>query len=87
MFTGACTQKQLLTHESVGGSIGWASASLQLLGPSIVRWVNACADYYAAAALYEHLRGLSDAELQRRGLSRQTLAQDVCVSFERTADR
>jgi hypothetical protein len=37
-----------------------------------------CADYYAAAALYEELAALSDAELQRRGLSRATLAQHVC---------
>ena len=28
-----------------------------------------CADYYAAAAMYEHLSALSDAELTRRGLS------------------
>jgi hypothetical protein len=36
------------------------------------------ADHYAAAAMYEQLSRLSDAELQRRGLSRSTLARDVC---------
>lgn len=40
-------------------------------------WCRTCADYYNAAAVYEQLSGLSDAELQRRGLSRETLARDV----------
>ena len=38
---------------------------------------NVCADHYVAAALYERLSGLSDAQLHRRGLSRATLARDV----------
>ncbi len=33
-----------------------------------------------AAALYEELAGLSDAELQRRGLSRATLARNACTA-------
>jgi hypothetical protein len=41
-------------------------------------WIETAADYYAAAAMYEQLSKLSDAELQRRGLSRATLASDVC---------
>ena len=41
-------------------------------------WFKICADYYEAAAMYEQLSNLSDAELQRRGLSRATLARDVC---------
>ena len=48
---------------------------------SIAKWIGDCietmANYYAAAAMYEQLSRLSDAELQRRGLSRDTLAQDV----------
>jgi hypothetical protein len=43
---------------------------------------NVCADYYAAAALYERLSGLSDAELHRRGLSRATLARDVRLACD-----
>jgi hypothetical protein len=35
------------------------------------------ADYHAAAAMYEALAALSDAELSRRGLSRATLAHDA----------
>jgi hypothetical protein len=41
-------------------------------------WAAALADYHAAAAIYEQLSKLSDAELHRRGLSRETLARDVC---------
>jgi len=48
---------------------------------SIARWVSdyieMMASYYAAATMYEQLSKLSDAELQRRGLSRHTLATDV----------
>lgn len=44
----------------------------------LLTWVETCADYYVAAAKYEELCGLSDAELHRRGLSRTTLAWDLC---------
>ena len=50
-----------------------------------IAWLNACADYYAAAAIYEQLSKLSDAELYRRGLSRDTLSREVFRSCERTA--
>jgi hypothetical protein len=48
-------------------------------------WLATCADYHAAAGMYEELSRLSDAELKRRGLSRDTLARDVCESSERDA--
>jgi hypothetical protein len=41
--------------------------------------IETLADYYAAAAMYEQLSRLSDAELKRCGLSRQNLAR---VSIE-----
>ena len=44
-------------------------------------WVSARANAFAAAALYEHLSKLSDAQLHRRGLSRSTLARDVGGTF------
>src|SRR5262245_16860451 len=44
----------------------------------LVTWRDTCAEYYAAAATYEQLSALSDAELARRGLSRTTLARDLC---------
>ena len=51
---------------------------------SIATWIGdsitTAADYYAAAAMYEQLSKLSDAELQRRGLSRHTLARDVIAA-------
>ena len=50
-----------------------------------IAWLNACADYYAAAAIYEQLGKLSDTELHRRGLSRDTLSRDVFQSCDRTA--
>lgn len=40
-------------------------------------WLESYADYYAAAQLYDSLSRLSDGELQRRGLSRATLAHDL----------
>ena len=40
--------------------------------------------YYAAAATYEQLARLSDAELHRRGLSRATLGRDVCEALDRS---
>ena len=47
-------------------------------------WINTCADYWAAAAMYEQLSGLSDDALQRRGLSRANLARDICAFFEKS---
>jgi hypothetical protein len=50
-------------------------------------WISACRDYYAAAAAYDELRRLSDAELARRGLNRETLARDLCERSEKASDR
>lgn len=48
----------------------------------IVDWASTCADYYAASATYEQLARLSNAELGRRGLSRETLARDIIETCE-----
>jgi hypothetical protein len=53
------------------------SVWLKSLGLRIVAWADYCADCWTAAAMYEQLSRLSDAELARRGLSRGTLAHDV----------
>jgi len=50
-------------------------------------WINTCADYWAAAATYEQLSRLSDADLHHRGLSRTDLARDICTSFENARGR
>ena len=51
----------------------------------IAAWFRTCVDYYEAAALYEELNRLSDAELARRGLSRPNLARDVSAACDRAA--
>ena len=56
---------------------------IQRVWHCIARWRNTAADYYAAASMYEALAALSDAELSRRGLSRTTLARDVCAACDR----
>lgn len=43
----------------------------------VIAWVTACGEAYVASAVYEDLSRLSDAELQRRGLSREDLAREV----------
>jgi hypothetical protein len=52
----------------------------------VAAWIETCAAYYEAAALYDQLAGLSDAELHRRGLSRESLARDVCDACEPSKD-
>jgi hypothetical protein len=59
--------------------------SVKSLAKGIARWLQSCADYWVAAGLYESLRSLSEAELLRRGLSRDTLARDVIRSGDRVA--
>jgi len=55
---------------------------------AIAGWARACiealADYYVAAAMYEQLSRLSDAELARRGLSRANLQRDILAVCDRT---
>jgi hypothetical protein len=53
------------------------AARIAALKAYLMMCAETCADYYAAAAVYEQLSGLSDAELSRRGLARDTLARDI----------
>jgi hypothetical protein len=66
------------------GAAAWLSNWIGLAGPRIATWATTCADYYAAAAMYEQLSRLSNAELERRGLNRATLARDVGDTCDRT---
>jgi hypothetical protein len=59
-----------------GGSARRLSDRLRSVGSWLVTWLDTRADYWAAAAMYQQLSVLSDAELARRGLSRATLAHD-----------
>jgi hypothetical protein len=61
-----------------------ASSWIKPFRQRVVMWLNTSADYYTAAALYDELRVLSDAELQKRGLLRGTLARHVCSVCDRT---
>ena len=70
--------EQALVHETVVADTTTSlSRSIKSLAEGFVAWMESCADYWVAAALYESLRRLSDSELQKRGLSRDTLARDI----------
>ena len=75
---------QSLTNDppSAGTSVPPLLRMVRTMGIRLIAWAKTCGDYYAAAAAYEHLSALSDAELTQRGLSRATLARDVCAAFD-----
>jgi hypothetical protein len=56
---------------------------LRGFGSYLAAWARACVAAYRAAALYERLKGLSNADLNRRGLSRSTLAWDIAQFVDR----
>ena len=68
-----------VSSKPAGSFASW----IKSIGGRIATWADACADYYAAAAMYEQLSALSDAELSRRGLSRATLAGEVRAACDR----
>jgi hypothetical protein len=70
--------EQAVAHETiVAETTRSLSSSAKSIAEGFVAWVESCADYWAAATLYDSLRRLSDSELQKRGLSRDTRAQDL----------
>jgi hypothetical protein len=76
----------LPNSEPLGASrLASLGARFGALKSHLATWIKTCADYYEAAALHDQLSTLSDAELQRRGLSRATLAHDVCTACDSTA--
>jgi len=77
-------QKVALEGEPLAVSSSSFAARLGALWGYMVAWTETCADYYTAASLYDELSGLSDAELSRRGLSRDTLARDISQACDRT---
>jgi hypothetical protein len=83
--TRASAAGALPEQKSLQASVGWALQSFRQLRQAVTTWRGACVDYYAAAALYEQLSGLSDSELRRRGLSRDELARHTCAHLERPA--
>jgi hypothetical protein len=69
---------QAVVHETIVPETTTSlSSSIRSAAEGLAAWVQSCADYWAAAALYDSLRRLPDSELQKRGLSRDTLAREV----------
>jgi hypothetical protein len=63
------------------GTGGWGlKARISSMAKWVGDYIKTMAEYYAAATMYEQLSKLSDAELQRRGLSRHTLMRDVVAA-------
>ena len=54
-----------------GNLLGGVSYAAKWFGA----WMEAYAEYRGSAALYEELQRLSDDELRKRGLTRETLAR------------
>jgi hypothetical protein len=57
---------------------------LHALKAHAIAWLVTYARAQGAAAVYRELSRLSDAELRHRGLSRDTLARDVCEACSRS---
>jgi hypothetical protein len=82
------THDQVLACDALAASDPAATASswISSFGLRLMAWADTCAEYYAAAAMYEQLSRLSDSELARRGLSRAALARAACnLGLERHA--
>jgi hypothetical protein len=77
-------QKIALRGEPLVASSSSFAARLEALKKYLIACIETCADYYAAAALYDELSRFSDAELHRCGLSRDTLARDISQACDRT---
>jgi hypothetical protein len=76
-------QEQVLDHQPATDVLRKTlRSSLVAMAKSIGVWLDARADAWAAAALYDELRRLSDAELRRRGLSRDMISRHTFKSFD-----
>jgi hypothetical protein len=73
----------------VAGAVSRRSlvARLCALKSHLVALFETAADYNRAAALYEKLSLLNDAELRNRGLNRASLGWDLCEACDRTNRR
>ena len=79
------SREELLGGQAIAsGSAEPITKSVKSLAQKAAIWMKACAAYWEAAALYDELRKLSDAELRRRGLSRDSLARHACRSHDPT---
>jgi hypothetical protein len=72
-----------VARTSIGWTFGQARDQAKRFSARIVELVEARADAYAAAALYEQLSRLSNAELERRGIPRRELHRHVFETLTR----
>jgi hypothetical protein len=75
----------LANGKPLGASGPSLGCRLNVLRTHLATWVETCADYGHAAALYDELSRLSDAELRRRGLNRATLAWNLSHACDRSS--
>jgi hypothetical protein len=84
-MTGMASHEELMSGQAItSGSVEPITRSVRSLVQRVAMWMKACGDYWEAAALYDELRKLSNAELSRRGLSRDALARHACRSHDPT---
>jgi hypothetical protein len=74
------------TEAPIGWAVGQVVGRARQLGARLVEVFDACADSRAASALYQELSRLSDAELERRGISRGDLHRCVFEALSSPAN-
>lgn len=72
MNTQEIVASEMMPPATVAASPPWA-----VWRANLAAWLNRCADRWAAVAAYDELSRLSDAQLEHRGLRRDTLARDL----------
>lgn len=72
---------------AAGGSARRPSDWLGSVWSRLATGLDTWADHWAAAAMYQQLSVLSDAELARRGLSRARLAHDLRAACVRNPEQ
>ena len=65
------------TGSPIGWALSWSHDEARRFGAGILAFLTTCADSCAAATLYQELSRLSDAELERRGIPRGDLHQQI----------
>ena len=86
-YTRAPTARLIPVRAVAVGLVRRVLAWLREKRGGLAAWTSTCAAYYAAAARYEELSRLADAELRRRDLARETLARDICRRLDPAAVR
>lgn len=79
----ALASAKTVQHHMLGTGAAW----VRLLGLRLMTWMDARVATTAAAALYQELSRLSDAELERRGIPRGELHRCVFEALDAPAAR